>query len=86
MTSDKRKVYNREKQRFYRTMRRGKPARPYVKTDLYVPPRTTTEEILRAAGHCPYCGILLSSEWHDKHPLVGCMKAIKEYKKNTRKP
>ena len=54
-------------------MKRGKPPREYNKI----------EDIMREAGHCGFCGCLLASEWHDKHPLVGCERYIEAYR-NTR--
>jgi hypothetical protein len=64
MNREQWRVYNREKQRIYREIKRGCPARPYVKI----------EEIMKAAGHCGFCGMLLTSEYHQKHPLIGCQK------------
>lgn len=78
MTKDELRAYNREKQASYRLKRRGVP-RKYTKTILFIQRFTPIEEIMKSAGHCGYCGILLSHEWHDKHPLVGCMRYIKEY-------
>ena len=77
MNQTERRIYNREKQRMYRDIQRGRPARPYKKSPTY---GMTIEEIMKAAGHCGFCGCLLTSEWHDKHPLVGCMRYIAEYK------
>ena len=60
------RVYNREKQRLYRERKRGHVARPYNKV----------KDILEQAGHCPFCAMLLDSEYHKAHPLVGCLKAM----------
>ena len=65
--------YNRVKQHEYRDNARGHPARPYVKM-------TQVEEILKAAGHCSFCAMLLSSEYHKQHPLAGCLKAAERDK------
>jgi hypothetical protein len=79
MTKEQRKKYNAEKQRLYRKLTRGKEARKYEKSEHYQDGRMTIEQIMTAAGHCGFCGCLLSSEWHDKHPLVGCERYIREY-------
>ena len=64
MNREQWRVYNRQKQRIYRDIKRGRPPHPYNKV----------EEILRQAGHCGFCGMLLSAEYHQKHPLIGCQK------------
>ena len=84
MTHEQRKAYNAEKQRLYRELQRGKPAREYKKTESYRIGFMSIEVIMKQAGHCGYCGILLSHPWHDAHPLVGCERYIKEYH-STRK-
>lgn len=61
---------NRKLVKKYRDEQRGKPPRPYITL-------TKVEEILKAAGHCSFCGMLLDSEFHRLHPLVGCIKAAK---------
>ena len=79
-----RREYLTLKAREYREKQRGKPARPYKKTENYQIGFMSIEVIMKQAGHCGYCGILLSHPWHDAHPLVGCEKYIKEYH-STRK-
>ena len=69
MNREQWRVYNREKQRVYREIKRGCPARQYVKI----------EEIMKAAGHCGFCGMLLDAEYHNKHPLKGCERYIREW-------
>ena len=56
--------YNRRKQWEYRTKRRGSSPRNYVKW----------EDVVKAEGHCGCCGMLLDSEYHKAHPLVGCLR------------
>lgn len=60
------KLYQRDWHRAYRR-KKGLKREPYK----------TTEAIMKEAGHCGYCGMLLESEYHKKHPLVGCLKANK---------
>ena len=69
MTKEKWRVYNKEKQRLYRDMKRGKPPRLYTKI----------EDIMREAGHCGFCGMLLISKYHQIHPLIGCERYIREW-------
>ena len=64
MNREEWRVYNRNKQKYYRNLRRGKPARPYNKSD----------DIMKSEGHCGCCGMLVSSDYHQRHPLVGCLK------------
>lgn len=71
MTPEERRVYNARKQREYRR-RRGLKREPYKPLTI-----SATEEILKSAGHCGYCGMLLESDYHKTHPLVGCLEARK---------
>ncbi len=64
------RAYNREKQQEYRDKKRGKPARIYINV-------SRTEIILKSEGHCSFCGMLLASDYHKLHPLVGCIKFSK---------
>ena len=79
-------AYKRRKQKEYRDKARGKAPhhKPtfvgYTITERVKDIRLTTEEIMQRAGHCGYCGCLLTHEWHDKHPLVGCERYIREYR------
>lgn len=66
---EKRRKYLTEKAREYNTKKRGKPARKYITF-------TQVEIIFKSAGHCSYCGCLLSSEWHAKNMLKGCEVAV----------
>lgn len=81
MTTEERKEYNKKKQKEYRDKQRGEPPhhRPtfvkYTITEAVLNIHIPTEEILKEAGHCSYCGMLLTSEYHQKHPLVGCQVA-----------
>lgn len=83
MNKEEWRVYNRQKQAEYRLKKRGEP-RKYIKTEAFFHRSISIEVIMKEAGHCGFCGILLSNEWHDKHPLVGCERYIKEYH-NTHK-
>jgi hypothetical protein len=67
------KAYHAKKQKAYRDIKRGKPPHHLPTFVKY----TRAEEVFIASGHCSYCGMLLSSEYHKKHPLVGCQKAAK---------
>lgn len=75
MNQDQRRKYNREKQALYRFKRRGKP-RKYTKGTAFFQRHMTTEEIFGLPGHCSFCGMLLSSEYHKVNKLVGCLKAL----------
>lgn len=68
MNQTKWREYNRLKQREYRTKKRGKAPRKWIAQEKI-------EDILKSVGHCSYCGMLLKSEYHKLHPLVGCLKA-----------
>jgi len=83
MTEQRRK-YLTEKAREYRIKKRGEP-RKYIKTEAFKLRSISIEVIMKEAGHCGFCGCLLSHEWHDKHPLKGCERYIKEYKDCTHK-
>ena len=64
--------YNRRKQREYRNAKRGKDPREYIKR---IPePYRRWDDVFMSEGHCGCCGMLLSSEYHQGHPLVGCLK------------
>lgn len=65
------RAYNRTKQKEYRDKKRGKPAHHSV----YYVGYQKVDVILKSPGHCTFCGMLLESEYHKKHPLVGCQKA-----------
>jgi len=56
MNREEWRIYNRTKQKEYRTIQRGKPPRPYEKKVFEVKP------------HCPKCTMILESEYHQKHP------------------
>ena len=85
MNREQKLAYKKRKQKEYRDKARGKPPhhRPtfvaYTITTAVLNIHVPTEEILKSAGHCGYCGCLLSHEWHDQHPLVGCERYIREY-------
>jgi len=90
MNREERNAYNRRKQKEYRDLKRGAPPHhkptfvKYTITARVLNIHVPTEEILRQAGHCSYCGMLLESEYHQKHPLVGCQVAARNdnYGKN----
>jgi hypothetical protein len=70
MNRDEWRVYNRDKQRIYR--RKKNPAVQPIELLAY----TRIERVFHKAGHCPFCQMLLDSEYHKLHPLQGCLKAI----------
>ena len=83
MNREEWRIYNKNKQKEYRDKARNEKAargeitRPYIKSPTYWDKFTPVEEIFRRTGHCTYCGMLLSSEYHKQHPLIGCQKAQK---------
>lgn len=66
MNKDQWRKYNREKQWEYRCKKRGGLPRSYIN-------EKRAEEIFKSVGHCAHCGMKLESEYHQKHPLVGCL-------------
>lgn len=66
--NDFRREYKRLKQMEYRTRKRGCPPRSWRHTE------DVMNELVKLEGHCKFCGMLLESEYHKKHPLVGCLK------------
>lgn len=78
VTKDKWLIYNRKKQIEYRTKKRGRP--PHHSTTFVK--YTRIEEILTSEGHCGFCQMLLSSDYHNNHPLVGCRRHIEKYRKS----
>ena len=86
MKREERNAYNRRKQKEYRDLKRGAPPHhkptfiKYTITARVLNIHVPTEQILKQAGHCGYCGMLLDHEYHDKHPLVGCERYIREYR------
>ena len=67
MNKERWRVYNRRKQREYRA--KWRKEHPLTKAQL------KQEEIFKAVGHCTFCGMLLDSEYHNLHPLRGCLIA-----------
>lgn len=70
------RFYNALKQKIYRdkapNSHHGQVGRP-------------KKEVFSTPDHCKFCSMLLTSDYHNKHPLVGCEKYIHEYRAHIAK-